>query len=771
MALRSRGGIGEAERAADVPSVLDVFGLEQRSSGPDKRLIATAILACALIVGASVLGLRRIERNARSSAGSMLDGRVEALVALLEAWGDEEIKTASFWAAQPEVERLTVELLDVAHQPRDLLAADAQQELRDLLAPVLDTYDFRGYFIVAPDGISLSSTRDANTGTTNLVAKEQPGRIGRMLSGEATLTAPQFSDVPLVDASGVLVDRIPTMFVGAPVMVDGQPVAVLMFRIDVSGSFQDVFDNSEWGTTGELVAVDTEGRLLTESRFNATLADVGLIDDDSSFGTVQVVDPRADLTDGGRPAGRADDVADLEPTLMAAAIADQQSGRQTEGYRSYLGYEVLGAWRWIEPLGYGVAAEQAEHEVLTAWMFSRRVVLLLTATGLTATLGLAWFLVWVRPRLRSATSEAAARSRRLHAILDQSSEGLVLVDENRRILFFNQAAEALFGYDSSELIGQDVQALLPPTERARHGAMISRFLAQPTARRRMAASRQFLPIPRKDGTDFPGEVVLGCIELEPGRSLVAAVVRDMTSDVNLRLARQTVRELERLTTVSAHHLAEPLRKITMFSSAMLEDPAAAEDLQPLLVHEVERMRTLVDDVGRYASLLTEHGESEAVDLAALVREVLAEHGLGDGRSVSVGDLPVVSGRRRQLALLVDCLVDNAVKYRRPDADLHIEIAASTNVTGAGHDIAIEDRGLGFAPEHAERIFDLFDRLGASDRRSGNGIGLALVRWIAEAHGGSVVASPLPQGGSRFVVTLPSATGGAVTHRSRQLIRS
>jgi signal transduction histidine kinase len=140
---------------------------------------------------------------------------------------------------------------------------------------------------------------------------------------------------------------------------------------------------------------------------------------------------------------------------------------------------------------------------------------------------------------------------------------------------------------------------------------------------------------------------------------------------------------------------------------------------------------------------------------------LADEVEASGARVVVGDLPSVEGDPSRLQQLFHNLLGNALKFRRPDEAPRVSIDWERREEALDepvHEIRVRDRGIGFEPEHAERIFSMFTRLHGRDRYEGTGLGLALCRRIAEQHGGRLSAEGVPGRGATFLLTLPAGPG-------------
>jgi signal transduction histidine kinase len=144
-----------------------------------------------------------------------------------------------------------------------------------------------------------------------------------------------------------------------------------------------------------------------------------------------------------------------------------------------------------------------------------------------------------------------------------------------------------------------------------------------------------------------------------------------------------------------------------------------------------------------------------VDLTQVTTEVLADleetiHRIGG--KVSYSTLPIVEGDPVQLRQLMQNLISNALKYHQPEAPPDVKIYAK-QLSGKVQ-VFVEDEGIGFEQEDAERIFQPFQRLVGRNQYEGSGIGLAICRRIIERHDGSITALSKPGHGTTFVLTLP-----------------
>jgi PAS domain S-box-containing protein len=231
--------------------------------------------------------------------------------------------------------------------------------------------------------------------------------------------------------------------------------------------------------------------------------------------------------------------------------------------------------------------------------------------------------------------------------------------------------------------------------------------------------------------------------------------------------------LEEFAHAASHDLKEPIRKIHTFSSRLKDRLSGRMDESERAIFErmesaAERMSQLVEDLLQYSQVSMGAEGAQEVDLSEKIRTALADLELPieeKGATVTMGELPVVRGYGRQLQQLFQNLVSNALKYSQPGVAPQVSItarrAASQDLPGSAdpakeyHLIEVRDNGIGFEQQYAERIFQMFQRLHGRSEYPGTGVGLSIVRKVAENHGGYVTATSTPGEGATFSVLLPA----------------
>lgn len=262
------------------------------------------------------------------------------------------------------------------------------------------------------------------------------------------------------------------------------------------------------------------------------------------------------------------------------------------------------------------------------------------------------------------------------------------------------------------------------------------------------------------------------VELRGHRERLEGAVASRTSELraaNASLARANAdlgrsnHELEHFAYVASHDLQEPVRKILTFldlARPRLRDDGHGRGLDYLARAEgaARRMHRLIHDLLTLSRVGRDDPVVEQVDLRAMIDGVVADHqeALRSADAVVVvdGELPLIETQPVLLRQVFTNLVDNAIKYRRSDVALRLEIVGS-RLPDDGVRVVFTDNGRGFDAIDAAHLFRLFRRLGHDREVGGTGIGLALSRKIVEHLGGGIDARGEPDAGAVFSVTLPA----------------
>lgn len=359
------------------------------------------------------------------------------------------------------------------------------------------------------------------------------------------------------------------------------------------------------------------------------------------------------------------------------------------------------------------------------------------------------------------------RAGSIRDFLDAVHSGNLIVDAAGHIVMANERIQQLFGYAEDELVGQQVELLVPAELRHRHVQLREQFSA--LAREHEMGQGTRVLARRRDGSTFPVRVQLSSLGSQD-EMLISVTVRDISEIEQLRGESDRLKE-QFLATVS-HELRTPLTSIIgsaeMLSEEVdaIEDPALRGRLErftAMILRGARRQYALVEDLLTLTSV--DRGDARPrgglTDVMVVVEDVLHERAAQAGaKGVDLTSraegLPVlVRADERWLSRALDCLVANAVKFAPAGGEVLVSVGSSAESVW----VEVADTGPGIPADEQEQVFRRLyrGRAAVRDEIPGTGLGLAIARSVVEACDGTLAVVPTGEGesGARLRMTLPA----------------
>ncbi|WP_174184201.1 sensor histidine kinase [Nocardia barduliensis] len=255
-------------------------------------------------------------------------------------------------------------------------------------------------------------------------------------------------------------------------------------------------------------------------------------------------------------------------------------------------------------------------------------------------------------------------------------------------------------------------------------------------------------------------------ELSSSRAQEAALAEQKTDlDLQAEELRRSNTELEQFAYVASHDLQEPLRKVAAFCQLLEKRYGDQLDERgkqyiDFAVDGAKRMQILINDLLTFSRVgrITDRNDPTGLDqtLDKALTNLSAAIDDTDALIRRPDELPEILGDPTLLTMLWQNLIANAIKFREPDRTPEIEITCEQDEHGSGWLLSVSDNGIGIAPEFAEKVFVIFQRLHNREEYSGTGIGLAVCKKIVEFHGGRIWIDTEYTAGTRFCFTLRTA---------------
>ncbi len=366
----------------------------------------------------------------------------------------------------------------------------------------------------------------------------------------------------------------------------------------------------------------------------------------------------------------------------------------------------------------------------------------------------------------------------LEGIMGNVVDGIITLDKQDKIDSFNQAAATMFGYQSQEVVGKNIDLLIDRCKDSQ-----SKEFEESQLNKNVLATHQGLAMKalgiRKVGKKFPIEISISDLHDGNGKMVI---VRDITQETQARekleanlqeLSRLSLllantnkalternQELDSFAYIASHDLKAPLRGIANLSHWLEEDIKI--DLAPENQHQFEllrkrvyRMEALIDGLLEYSRVGRIQTASEEVDVSKLLGEIIDSLNPPPTFNIEIAsEMPVFITKKLLLRQVFANLISNAIKHH-PGNDGNIKISAEDKKEL--YKFIVSDDGAGIDSKNQDKIFTIFQTLQSRDKKENTGVGLSIVKKIVESEGGEIsLDSELGKGATFHFTWLKSA---------------
>jgi len=354
--------------------------------------------------------------------------------------------------------------------------------------------------------------------------------------------------------------------------------------------------------------------------------------------------------------------------------------------------------------------------------------------------------------------------KRYEQLLQSAPDAMVFVSKEAKIVLLNAQLATLFGYTEDELIGRDLDFLIPERYRNRHRENVAHYFEQP--RVRLMGSDLTIYGLRKDGTEFPADISLSPLETDGGIVAVGAI-RDITERKNAEDEKQRLREqmaeIEKLSALGrvaanvADEIRNPLTAVGGFARRLqkIADSEKEQKYANYIIEEVSRLEGILRDVLAFSR--TRSPLMEAHDIREILDDALkAWEGRYKQQSITVqrsyGNGAIIRMDRDLIREAFERIIENALEAMQQGGTLSLLIEREM-VKGVPYvRISIRDTGAGISAEKIEKIFEPF--FSGTMARKGTGLGLPIAKSIIEEESGIIRVQSIEGSGTTVIILFP-----------------
>lgn len=422
--------------------------------------------------------LARLEQQIRDETANSLQTVLSGTFGTLKVWVDGHLRATNALANDQNLRHL-VRAMIVSHSTRaEFLGSGELETIRWYFEERRQTDEELGFSIINRQKINVAATTDEKVGKENIVNKYRPELLDQALAGHTLVVPP----IPVQSAANDLSDLDPAIFVLAPIVDShGHVMAVLARQLDAHAEYKTIMSAGRLGQSGETYLVDQTGLMISQSRHDDGIRELGLIGPgQSSILNIRIVDPGQDLSATIPPPPVP---ANSPYTYAVEQLMDGASGSDSDGYRDYRGIAVFGAWAWSDFFQAGLITEIDADEAMARYDNVQTLISIIVGAAVLMGLGLASVSVWVgrdtnlslrrtrdelteiknelEIRVEARTQALAEKEAQLSHAIQNMPNGIILLDDDMTVKLLNDRYTELYELPAGILdVGSSLTSLI-----------------------------------------------------------------------------------------------------------------------------------------------------------------------------------------------------------------------------------------------------------------------------------------------------------------------
>jgi|GEM_PF-1236372 len=721
-------------------------------------------LSIAALCAVAIVGwvcLSAVEGEIKSSLRVGMQMSLARSIKMFKIWENDMASKAKSIAGDRLFQEYAMDLID--DTDRSIGIKDRRRSnnkllgFSDYIKSKLDQNGFLGFVLLDMKGVSKGASEEPGVGHKKLIEKAGNSFFELALLGNTSLTLPFESEVPLRNDLGDLVKNKPNMLVSTPVLdPKGRMIGVLALRMFPEEVFTNIFEIEHEGKTGEIYAFNSSGLMISKSRFESQLKEMGVIkntDEINSILNVRLHDPGIDLTLERQSNGTNREMA---LTRMAKSALKGETGYDFDGYIDYRGVDVVGAWSWLPEFGFGVANEMDFDEAYHLIYVLRKWFWLL--------FGILFFisLMALNLRIRQKRSEkdlisaklaTESERQKLFDMLDNLPMSFHLQAPDYSVPFANKEYKKLFGGNSKKKCYEQMHNRNAPCEVCTtfkvfdHGNDESTIWTASNGKTFLTVCTPFTDI---DGSPLVMEMALDITDQENAKR-EAEKANQAKSDFLSRMS---------------HELRTPMNAILGFTQLLkISSQSKLSDIECDNLARVSsagnHLLELINEVLDLSRIESGNMELsfEVVDMIPIVDNVFSiSKPIAGKKGISLEYLNApekncyVNVDPLRLKQVVLNLISNAIKYNKPNGSVWVSYEKQDNGMMR---LGVRDTGHGIPEDKKSKLFKPFERFDEdAETIEGTGIGLTITKQLVELMNGTIGFESVLREGSFFYVDIP-----------------